>query len=80
MLDAVALEARGVPTVTFVTEPFVAAAHAVARSRGMPDLAFVVIPHDYLVEDDADVAARLAPIFDVVVAAVARDAGDAHTS
>ncbi len=70
MLDAVALERRGIPTVTFVTEPFVAAARAVARSLGLGDLPLVVIPHDYLVEDDADVAARLAPVLDDVLTAI----------
>lgn len=70
MLDAVALEARGVPTVTVVTEPFVAAARAVARSQGVADLPLVAIPHDYLVEDDAEIASRLAGAFDALVAAI----------
>lgn len=69
MLDAVALEQRGIPTVTFVTEPFIGAARAVARSLGYPDLALVVIPHDYLVEDDAALEARLEAVFSDVVAA-----------
>lgn len=72
MLDAVALEQRGIPTVTFVTEPFVGAARAVARSLGLPDLRLVVIPHDYLVEDDAALAARLEAVFPDVVAACTR--------
>lgn len=70
MLDAVALEQRGIPTVTFVTEPFVGAARAVARSLGLPDLPLVVIPHDYLVEDDAALEARLEAVFPEVVAGI----------
>ena len=72
MLDAVALEQRGIPTVTFVTAPFVAAAKSIARVQGLPDLALVVIPHDYLVESDDEVEARLAPVFDDVCAALVR--------
>lgn len=70
MLDAVALEQRGIPTVTFVTEPFVPAARAVARAQGLPDLRFVVIPHDYLVETDDEVAARLRPVLESLVEAL----------
>ena len=70
MLDAVALEQRGIPTVTFVTEPFAPAARAVARAQGLPELPLVVIPHDYLVETDTEVAARLQPVFDALCAAL----------
>jgi hypothetical protein len=72
VLDAVALEERGIPTVTFVTAPFVAAARSIARTRGIPDLELVVIPHDYLVEDDGEVAARLEPVFGDVCRALTR--------
>ena len=70
MLDAVTLEQRGVPTVTFVTEPFVGAARAVATSLGLPDLRIVVIAHDYLVVDDAALRARLDTVFAEVVDAL----------
>ena len=72
MLDAVALEQRGIPTVTFVTEPFVGAARAVARNLGLADLQLVVIPHDYLVEDDDALRTRLDAVFADVVAACTR--------
>ena len=70
MLDAVALERRGIPTVTFVTTPFAPAARAVARAQGLPDLPLVVIPHDYLVETDAEVTARLHPVLEALAAAL----------
>jgi len=73
VLDAVALEQRGIPTVTFVTEPFVGAAQAVARSQGFADLPLVVIPHDYLVEDDAALAARLEAVLPEVLAGLVTD-------
>ena len=67
MLDAVNLERMGVPAIVVVTEPFVAAAKANARAQGMPDLAMVVVPHDYLVEDDAQVRAKLEPLVDEIL-------------
>jgi hypothetical protein len=45
VLDSIALERRGVPTVLFVTEVFEAAARAQAAQAGMPELPIVVIPH-----------------------------------
>jgi hypothetical protein len=57
----------GIPSVVVVTEPFVAAAKATARSQGLPDLALVVIPHDYLVEDEDRVRARVEPVVDAIV-------------
>ena len=67
MLDSVNLERMGIASVVVVTEPFVAAARATARAQGMPDLALVVVPHDYLVEDAAQVRARVEPVVDAIV-------------
>lgn len=67
MLDSVNLERRGVPSVVIVTEPFVHAAEATARAQGMPDLAMVVVPHDYLVEDEAQVRVKLEPLVDQII-------------
>jgi hypothetical protein len=67
VLDTVNLERMGIPSVVIVTEPFVAAARANARAQGMPDIAMVVVPHDYLVEDDAQVRAKLAPVVDEIL-------------
>ncbi|MCB0993959.1 MAG: hypothetical protein KDB21_02630 [Acidimicrobiales bacterium] len=68
MLDSVRLERLGIPTVTIVTEPFVAAALAVARAQGLPDLPLVVVPHDYLPETIAEIRAKVEPVADAVAA------------
>jgi hypothetical protein len=71
LLDHVNLEKLGIPTVTFVTEPFVPAAHTHARVLGLPDVPLVVVSQDYLVEvsDDA-VIERDSGVFDEVVRAI----------
>ena len=45
MLDAVALEQRGLHTVTIVWDNFEQAARNQARLQQMPDLELVVVPH-----------------------------------
>jgi hypothetical protein len=70
VLDSANLEKLGIPSVTVVTEPFVPAARAVARSQGLPDLPLVVVPHDYLEEDDEQIRAKLAPVLDQVLQAL----------
>ena len=45
MLDAAALEKRGIDTVTIVWDNFDNAARTQARRQNVPDLALVVIPH-----------------------------------
>ncbi len=45
MLDAAALEKRGIHTVTIVWDNFENAARMQARLQNLPDLALVVIPH-----------------------------------
>lgn len=73
MLDHANLERRGIPTVTIVTEPFESAARTHAAIHGMPDLPLIVVPQDYLVEESDDaVIARDQPVFDRIVAAIAR--------
>jgi hypothetical protein len=62
VLDSVNLERMGIPSVVVVTEPFVVAAKATAQAQGMPDLAMVVVPHDYLVEDVEQVRAKVDPL------------------
>jgi hypothetical protein len=45
VLDAAALEQRGIHTVTIVWDNFENAARMQARLQNVPDLALVVIPH-----------------------------------
>lgn len=45
MLDAAALEQRGIHTVTVVWDNFEAAARQQARLQAVPDLELVVVPH-----------------------------------
>ena len=45
MLDAAALEKRGIHTVTIVWDNFENAARMQALLQNVPDLALVVIPH-----------------------------------
>jgi hypothetical protein len=45
VLDATALEARGVPTVTIVWDNFAHAARSQARLQNLAELAIVVVPH-----------------------------------
>lgn len=67
MLDAVNVERMGIPAVVVVTEPFVDAAVANARAQGMADLSMVIVPHDYLEEDEPAIEAKLEPRLDELV-------------
>lgn len=61
------------PTVTFVTAPFLSAALTHADIHGMPGLPLIVVDQDYLVEESDDaVIARDAEVFSQVVAAITR--------
>ena len=70
MLDSANLEKLGVPSLTVVTEPFVTAARTVARSQGLPDLPLLIVPHDYLEEDETAIRAKLEPQLDTIVRAL----------
>jgi hypothetical protein len=70
LLDAVHLEAMGIPTVTFVTAPFENAARTHARIHGMDDLPLILVPADYLENSDEVIEARLQPILDAVLEAL----------
>ena len=45
MLDAAALEKKGVHTVTIVWDNFVNAARTQARLQALPDMELVIVPH-----------------------------------
>ena len=42
--DALIFEAKGIPTVVIITEPFRVLSETVARARGKPDLPLIVLP------------------------------------
>jgi hypothetical protein len=71
LLDHVNLEQLGIPTVTFVTEPFESAARTHAEIHGLPALPMIIVPQGYLEEpsDDA-VIARDQKVFEQVLAAI----------
>ena len=68
MLDAVALERMGVPTVTLATRPFVHAARTAARGHALPELPVVEISHDYLYEDEEAIRDQVAGIVEPLIA------------
>jgi hypothetical protein len=70
LLDAARLEALGIPSLTFVTEPFEQAARTHARLLGLPDLPLVIVPSDYLDRSDEAVEAKLASRIDEIVSAL----------
>jgi hypothetical protein len=76
LLDHVNLERLGIPTVTFVTEPFESAAKTHASIHGMSDLPLIIVPQEYLVEESDDVVIdRDKVVFDQVVAAITAPRG-----
>jgi hypothetical protein len=58
LLDSAHLEELGVPTVTFVTAPFEAAARTLARIHGVPELPLIVVAADYLENSDRVIRER----------------------
>jgi len=67
VLDATALEKRGVPTVTIVWDNFENAARTQARLQGVPDLRLVVIPHRHGGETDDDQRRKAEAALETVV-------------
>jgi hypothetical protein len=67
LLDAVHLEERGIPTVTFVTEPFESAARTHAEILGLPGIPLIVIPSDYIDGSDDVVAAKITPRLEEII-------------
>ncbi len=47
MLDAITFEARGIPAVVVITEPFKATTEAMAKMAGMPGYPCVIVPHPF---------------------------------
>ena len=73
MLDAVAIEKKGIHTVTIVWDTFENAARATARMKGLPEAKFVVTPSrkptDTLDDQRAKARAAVAEIVRQLLAA-----------
>jgi hypothetical protein len=73
VLDAVALEKKGIHTVTIVWDTFEKAAKATARMKGVPDAKFVVTPSrkgaDTLDDQRAKARAAVVEIVKLLLAA-----------
>lgn len=58
MHDTVALEAEGIPSVFVASSEFVDAAQVQARSLGLPELEWVIVPHPIQDATDEELRAR----------------------
>ena len=58
MLDAILMEAQGVPGIAIVTTPFRETGEAMARSWGLPGYVFLDTPHPIANLSGADLDAR----------------------
>ena len=45
MLDSIVFEQHGVPSASIITDVFKLTGHAMARSWGLPDFRFLMMPH-----------------------------------
>ncbi len=45
MLDSIVFEQQGVPSASIVTHVFIVTGKAMARTWGVPDFKFLVVPH-----------------------------------
>ena len=70
MLDSVHLEELGIPTVTFVTSPFEAAARTLARIHGIPEIPLIVVAGDYLDNSDDVIRERTRDSLDEILTAL----------
>ena len=65
-----ALERRGVPTATFVTQAFEAYARGLTRMQGMAVLPVVVIPHPVAARPAEELRAKVRAVYADVQAAL----------
>jgi hypothetical protein len=68
VLDAILMEARGVPAVAIVTEPFRATGDAMAAAWGMAAYPFLAMPHPIANLTAAEIADRADALGDAVAA------------
>jgi hypothetical protein len=68
VLDAILMEARGVPAVAIVTEPFRATGDAMAAAWGLPAYPFLAMPHPIANLTTSEIAERAGALCDAVAA------------
>ena len=64
MLDGILFEKQGVPAASIVTDGFIETGRAMAKSWGLPDYKFLIMPHPTanLTEEEMDQrASEIAP-------------------
>ena len=67
MLDSIVFEQHGVPSASIITDVFIPTGRAMARTWGLPDFRFVVMPHPIANLNDKELDARAAAITPEVV-------------
>ena len=60
MLDSIVFEQNGIPSASIITDVFQATGRAMARTWGLPDFRFVMMPHPIanLTDEQLDQRAR----------------------
>ncbi len=60
MLDSIVFEQQGIPSASIITDVFQATGRAMARTWGLPDFRFVMMPHPIanLTDEQLDQRAR----------------------
>jgi len=67
VLDSIVFEQHGIPSASIITDVFQATGRAMARTWGLPDFRFVMMPHPIANLADADLDRRAAAIVPEVV-------------
>lgn len=70
VMDALELEANGVPTVTLISEHLIGVARTTARTKGYPHLRILTLPHYIDDMDDDAISALVDSKFDEIVSAL----------
>lgn len=67
-----ALEARNIPTATFLTDAFASYGRGLARMQGMAELPTIVIPHPIAGRPTGELRDKVRSVYAQVLAALTR--------
>ena len=67
MLDSIVFEQHGIPSASIITDVFQATGRAMARTWGLPDFRFVMMPHPIANLTDAQLDQRAREIAPQVI-------------